>query len=89
MVRFDVLQPENLSEAISLLSEHKQKANLIAGGQNLLVLLRHRLIKPRYLVNIKSCSEMEYLKEDGDVIKILPARDGADGFFICKIKRMR
>jgi len=26
---------------------------------------------------------------DGDVIKILPARDGADGFFICKIKRMR
>ncbi len=70
MVRFDVLQPENLSEAISLLAEHKQKANLIAGGQNLLVLLRHRLIKPRYLVNIKNCSEMEYIKEDGDVIKI-------------------
>ncbi len=53
MIRFDVLEAGNLLETCSLLAEHKEEAKLIAGGQNLLVLLRHRLIRSRYLISIK------------------------------------
>ena len=70
MIRFDVLEAGNLMEACSLLTEHRKEARLIAGGQNLLVLLRHRLIRPRYLISIKQCSDMEYIEEDGDNVKL-------------------
>ncbi len=70
MVRFDVLEAENLLEASSLLAEHKDEARIIAGGQNLLVLLRHRQITPRYVISIKACSDMEYIKGDGEFLKL-------------------
>lgn len=70
MVRFDVLHPQTILEACSLLSEHKNEARVLAGGQNLLVLLRHRSIKPRYVVNIKGLSQMAYIKDEADSIKI-------------------
>jgi aerobic carbon-monoxide dehydrogenase medium subunit len=36
----------------------------------LLVLLKQKRIKPKYLVNIKGLSELEYIREDGDVLKL-------------------
>lgn len=70
MVRFEVLEAANLSDACSLLAEHKEEAKIIAGGQNLLVLLKQRSITPRYLINIKQCPDMEYIKENGDSLKL-------------------
>jgi carbon-monoxide dehydrogenase medium subunit len=63
MVRFEVLQAQTLSEACSLLAEHKEGAKIIAGGQNLLVLLRQRMIRPRLLINIKQLSNLEYVND--------------------------
>ena len=70
MVRSEVLEPKSLSEACSLLAEHREHAKILAGGQNLLVLLRQRRIKPRYLINIKGLSELEYIKDGGDTLKL-------------------
>lgn len=70
MVRFDVFEPRTLREACSLLSEHKDKAKVIAGGQNLLVLLRQRRIRPRFLINIKQLSDMEYIVDEKGSVKI-------------------
>jgi CO/xanthine dehydrogenase FAD-binding subunit len=53
MVRFELLEPKNLSETCSLLAEYKEKAKIIAGGQGLLPLLKHWQIVPKYLINIK------------------------------------
>ncbi|MBI4284544.1 MAG: xanthine dehydrogenase family protein subunit M [Chloroflexi bacterium] len=70
MIRFDVLEAENVSHACSLLAEHQAAAKLVAGGQSLLVLLRHRQIRPGYLINIKGCPDMDHIEEDGDSIRI-------------------
>jgi carbon-monoxide dehydrogenase medium subunit len=61
MVRFELLEPRNLTETCSLLAEYKEKAKIIAGGQGLLPLLKHRQIAPQYLINIKNLSGLEYI----------------------------
>lgn len=70
MVRFELLQPQTLSEACSLLAEHKDEAKVIAGGQNLLVLLRQRRIKPRFLINIKGLPDLEYITDGHGSLRI-------------------
>ncbi len=63
MKPLEFLEPKTLEEACALLSEHKEEAKLIAGGQSLRPILRHRLLAPKYLINIKGLSELDYIKE--------------------------
>jgi carbon-monoxide dehydrogenase medium subunit len=70
VVRLDVLEPKTLAEAFSLLADYKDDAKIIAGGQNLLVLIKQRRVKPRYLINIKNLNELEYIKDCDDVLRI-------------------
>lgn len=70
MVRFELLEPRNLSEACSLLAEHKEKAKIIAGGQGLLPLIKHRQITPKYIINIKGLPGLEYIDNSGGSLRI-------------------
>ncbi len=67
---FEFLEPKTLEEACSLLSEHKEEAKLLAGGQSLRPILRQRLLAPKYLINIKGLSELDYIKELRGELKI-------------------
>ena len=53
MKPFEYLEPRSLDEACSLLSKYKGEAKILAGGQSLVSLLKHRLISPSYIINIK------------------------------------
>jgi len=67
---FQYLEPVNLVEACSLLSERKEEAKIIAGGQSLLPILKQRLIAPQYIISIKYLSDLEYITAVQDSIKI-------------------
>jgi 4-hydroxybenzoyl-CoA reductase beta subunit len=51
--KFEHLQPGSLEEALGLLSEHGGEAKVMAGGTDLLVSMKHRLLTPKYLLNLK------------------------------------
>jgi len=70
MIRFELLEPADLSEACSLLSANKGNAKIIAGGHGLLPLLKHRMLKPASIVNIKGLSGLDYIKDEGSYISI-------------------
>ena len=70
MKPLEFLEPKTLEEACSLLSKHKEEAKLIAGGQSLRPIMRHQLIAPKYLINLKGLSEMDYIKELSGELKI-------------------
>lgn len=70
MKPFEFLAPKTLEEACSLLSERKGEAKLIAGGQSLRPVMRHRLIAPECLINLKGLSELNYIKERPGELKI-------------------
>jgi len=61
---FDYLAPKTVAEAASLLAEHKEEAKLIAGGTDLLVLMKDRVIMPKYVIDLKPISALDFVKWD-------------------------
>ncbi len=61
---FDYLAPQSVVEAASLLGKHKEQAKLIAGGTDLLVLMKDKVITPKYIIDIKPISALDYVKWD-------------------------
>ena len=61
---FDYFAPKTVEEALGLLSKYKEEAKIFAGGQSLLVVMRQGLLQTDYLIDIKSISELDYIKHD-------------------------
>ncbi|MBI2917145.1 MAG: xanthine dehydrogenase family protein subunit M [Chloroflexi bacterium] len=53
MVRFEYLEPTSLGEAVSLVDRHWGQVRVMAGGTDLLVRLKQRVIRPQYVLNLK------------------------------------
>ncbi|MCD6568083.1 MAG: xanthine dehydrogenase family protein subunit M [Dehalococcoidia bacterium] len=66
---FEYSAPGTLDEALSLISQYGEDGKIIAGGQSLLLLMRRKLVAPRYLVDIKGISSLDYINisENGDL----------------------
>lgn len=67
---FEYVEPASLEHACRLISEYKDQAKIIAGGQSLLTILKQRLISPAYLISIKNLRELEYIRENSAGIEI-------------------
>jgi len=61
---FEYIAPRTLGEACSLLAMHPEEASPLAGGTDLLVKMKQRRIIPRYVVNLKTISGMDYIAYD-------------------------
>lgn len=66
---FDYTAPETLSEAVKLLSENPE-AKILSGGQSLIPLMKFRQASPAFLVDINKIEGLEYIKEEGEWLKI-------------------
>jgi xanthine dehydrogenase YagS FAD-binding subunit len=67
MKKFSVYRPTTIEEATGLLSRHGGEAAVYAGGTDLLVRLKNRLVQaPAYLVDIKKIDNLRYIREDTD-----------------------
>jgi 2-furoyl-CoA dehydrogenase FAD binding subunit len=64
--RFDYVRPDNVAEALALLSEHGEDAKVMAGGQSLMAMLNLRLLEPAVLIDIARLAELDYIKVVGD-----------------------
>lgn len=67
---FDYHSPATLHEAIALLSQHRDTAKVMSGGQSLLPLLKLRLGSAEHLVDIGRIPGLDYLREEGGFLKI-------------------
>lgn len=61
---FEYHSPSSLGEALALLSKYGLEARILAGGTDLLVDMKQRLIEPRHLIDIKRIPELKLLRED-------------------------
>jgi carbon-monoxide dehydrogenase medium subunit len=67
---FEHLAPKTLKEAVALLDKYQDDCKVICGGQSLLILMRQGLVAPKYLLDIKGVSELSYIKDEKDGLKI-------------------
>jgi carbon-monoxide dehydrogenase medium subunit len=67
---FEYFRPETISEAIALLQEHGDGAKILSGGQSLIPMMKVRLARPEYIVDINRLAGLQYVKEEGGFLKI-------------------
>jgi aerobic carbon-monoxide dehydrogenase medium subunit len=62
---FEYLPATTTEEALELLAQHKDdEYKIIAGGQSLNTMMKHRLLAPEYIIDIKNIEELDYIKFD-------------------------
>lgn len=74
MKRFKHYDACTLDEAVSLLKEFDGKANIIAGGTDIVGLFKDNVFaeSPEALINIKTIPGLDYVQEEEDMLKIGP-----------------
>jgi aerobic carbon-monoxide dehydrogenase medium subunit len=67
---FDYVKPKALSDALFLLKQGGDDAQLIAGGQTLLATLNMRLSEPSILIDITDLAELKGISVEGDKLRM-------------------
>jgi carbon-monoxide dehydrogenase medium subunit len=70
MREFDYERPDSLDSALELLGNLRDKARVIAGGTDLLPLLREDMLAPTHVVDISRLAELNFIRNEGGLIKI-------------------
>jgi carbon-monoxide dehydrogenase medium subunit len=69
--------PKSLQEACDLLAQYGDKASVLAGGTDLMVLMNRRQVSPEVLIFLGGCG-LNYIKEEGGNLVIGAATPHAD-----------
>ena len=67
---FEYFRPKAMGEAIALLQQHGDEAKILSGGQSLIPMMKLRLARPGYIVDINEIPGLRYIKEEGGYLKI-------------------
>ena len=63
---FDYYAPRSLGDAVKYLSAHKDDVKILSGGQSLLPLMKMRLSKPGYVLDIGRIPGLDAITEEGN-----------------------
>jgi 4-hydroxybenzoyl-CoA reductase beta subunit len=67
---FEYLQPKNVQEALEMLAGNDGQAAVMAGGTDLIVRMKQRLIQPAFLISLKNLRDLNYIRQENDLIVI-------------------
>jgi carbon-monoxide dehydrogenase medium subunit len=67
MKKFDYLRPQTLEEALSLLNQHGKKAKLIAGGTDVIVMIKQKAMAPDVLISLQGIPGLNQIKYNGSL----------------------
>jgi len=67
---FEYLRPKTIPEAIALLEQYGDEAKIVSGGQSLIPMMKLRLARPAFLVDINRIPGLNYIKEEDGFLKI-------------------
>jgi CO/xanthine dehydrogenase FAD-binding subunit len=68
--KFDFHEPKTVEEACQILSEYGEKARPIAGGTDLMVNMKKKVVCPEHLVSLSRIEALKTLEKEKDTLKI-------------------
>ncbi len=63
-MKFDYLEPETVEQALGILTRYQEKSKIMAGGTDLVLQMRNRVVKPEYVVDITRIPGLDYIAFD-------------------------
>ncbi len=63
-------RPDTLSAVLDLLAMKGEATRILAGGQSLVPMMNFRMAKPERLIDINRLPGLDYIRRDGDTVKI-------------------
>ena len=67
---FEYARPATISDAIALLEQHGDEAKLLSGGQSLIPMMKLRLARPAWLIDINAIPGLNYIEERDGYLRI-------------------
>jgi len=67
MKKFDYLKPKTFEEALSLLAKYGEKAKLIAGGTDVIVMIKQKAIAPDVLISLQGIPGLDQMIYNGSL----------------------
>jgi carbon-monoxide dehydrogenase medium subunit len=67
MKKFDYFKPKTLDEALTLFSKYGEKARLIAGGTDMIVMMKQKAIAADVLISLRGISGLDQIKFNGSL----------------------
>jgi carbon-monoxide dehydrogenase medium subunit len=67
---FDYARATGVDDAIALLDRHGPESRVIAGGHSLLPMMKLRLARPEWLIDINDLYELDFLLVDKDKLRV-------------------
>lgn len=67
---FEFFEPQTIDQALSLLAKFGEEARVLAGGTDLIPLLKEKSLKPEYVININRITGLDYIRIDKNGIFI-------------------
>jgi carbon-monoxide dehydrogenase medium subunit len=68
--QFEYQRVESAEEAVDVIGRLGADAKYLAGGQSLVPMMNFRLARPSALVDISRIASLDYIRRDGDVLRI-------------------
>ena len=65
-----LIRPQTMEQALKEREKYGRDALPIAGGQSLLVLLRNKLIDPKFLIDLQTLDELQGMKAQGNGMSV-------------------
>lgn len=62
---FEYLKPATLTETVEILGQYGPKARVIAGGTDLMIQWKKKLLSPEYMVSLRNVSELNFIDSAG------------------------
>ena len=67
---FKYFSPTTLDEAVSILKDYNGRAKVLAGGTDLLPMMKLWAVTPEYIVSLKRIAGLDYIREEGKELRI-------------------
>lgn len=67
---FDYARATSVDDAVALLTRYGEDAHVVAGGHSLLPMMKLRLARPDWLIDINDLHELDFIRRDGDRLRI-------------------
>ena len=67
MKKFDYFRPKTFEEALTLLAQYGEKAKLIAGGTDVIVMIKQKAMTPDVLISLQGIPGLNQMKYNGSL----------------------